>query len=56
MWTYQQEALQALAKTAKFEELGPISLHLLGSALTDSVGDSSGGRVGAAEGPAALSR
>jgi serine/threonine-protein kinase len=32
-------ALQALAKTAKFEELGPISLHLLGSAL-NADGDS----------------
>ena len=39
-WTLQQQALQALARTAKFEELGPISLHLLGSALMRmSVGD-----------------
>ena len=43
--------LQALARTAKFDELGPISLHLLGTGLNDA-GDSPGGRVGAAEGPA----
>ena len=35
----QQQTLQALARTAKFEELGPISLHLLGSALTPRSGD-----------------
>ena len=29
----EQQALRALARAAKFEELGPISLHLLGSAL-----------------------
>jgi hypothetical protein len=29
----QRQALQALAKAAKFEELGPVSLQLLGSAL-----------------------
>ena len=36
--------MQALAKTAKFEELGPISLQLLGSALMGQIGrgDSSG--------------
>ena len=28
--------MQALAKTAKFEELGPISLHLLGTGLNDA--------------------
>jgi serine/threonine-protein kinase len=33
------KALQALAKTAKFDELGPTSLHLLGSAL-NADGDS----------------
>jgi serine/threonine protein kinase/Flp pilus assembly protein TadD len=32
----QRTALQGLAKKAKFEELGPISLHLLGSALHDA--------------------
>ena len=31
--------MRALARAAKFEELGPISLHLLGSALRRSVGD-----------------
>ncbi len=38
---FEQEALQALAKAAKFEELGPISLHSLGAAMWRS-GDSSG--------------
>jgi serine/threonine-protein kinase len=32
----QRTALQGLAKKAKFEELGPISLHLLGTALHDA--------------------
>ena len=37
---HRARALQALARAAKFEELGPISLHLLGSALTrNSMGD-----------------
>jgi len=30
------KALQALAKTARFDELGPISLHLLGTGLHDA--------------------
>jgi tetratricopeptide (TPR) repeat protein len=37
----QRQALQALAKAAKFEELGPVSLQLLGSAL-NWAGDSRG--------------
>ena len=36
-----KSALQALAKTAKFQELGPISLQLLGTGLNDA-GDSAG--------------
>ena len=52
----EQQALQALAKAAKFEELGPISLHLLGTALSRCWRSQRRSRVGAAEGPAALSR
>jgi serine/threonine-protein kinase len=33
------KALQALAKTAKFDELGPISLHLLGTGLHEAEDD-----------------
>jgi tetratricopeptide (TPR) repeat protein len=32
----RRTALQALAKSAKFEELGPVSLHLLGCGLNDA--------------------
>jgi serine/threonine-protein kinase len=39
--TARLKALQTLAKTAKFEELGPISLHLLGTGLKTD-GDSAG--------------
>ena len=39
-WQYHQEAVQALVKTAKYEELDAISLQLLASVLTN-VGDSS---------------
>src|SRR5262249_7889140 len=32
----RRTALEALAKTAKYDALGPISLHLLGTALADA--------------------
>ena len=50
-----QAALQALAGSAKFEELGAVSLDLLGNALAD-VGRPGDGRDSAASGPVSAIR